>query len=300
MHIGSVIVGMDFNETSMVAARWAAEQFAPDANLTLVHVVAPAERPAFVADLLPEAHTIESSARRRAEERMREMAGSISRSAQFEIRVGKPHEEIVEVARARHADVIIIGPHDDRHAGSRWLGATAERIVRASATPVLVAIDPPPRPPRTLLVPISEGRLAPSILAWAGRFAETFDAELKLLHVWSESLYAYVASRAHAGTSDDLAAQRVVEQEIRDATTHWLADLTEAGFRSHRAAAIVRHGDVADVTVDIAAATHADLIVMGRSGGFAIAPSPFGSTLRTVLHRAPCSVFVVTEPLDGL
>jgi nucleotide-binding universal stress UspA family protein len=290
---------MNFNETSMVAARWAAEHFAPDADLTLVHVVAPPDRPAFAAELLPATDTIESSARRNAEERMREAIASISPRARFEIRVGKPHEQIVETARARRADVIIIGPHDDRHGRSRWLGATAERIVRESPTPVLVAIDPPPRPPRTLLVPVSESRLTASILAWASRFAETFDAEVKLLHVWSESLYAYVASRALGGSSDDLEAQRIVEQEIRDATTHWLADLTEAGFRGRRAAAIVRHGQVADATLEIAAATHADLIVMGRSGGLAIAPSPFGSTLRTVLHRAPCSVFVVAEPLAG-
>jgi nucleotide-binding universal stress UspA family protein len=196
--------------------------------------------------------------------------------------------------------VIIVGPHDDRHARSRWLGATAERIVRTSPIPVLVAVDPPPRPPQTLLVPVNESRLTGSILAWAGHFAESFDAEVKLLHVWSESLYAYVASMSHAESSDDLVAQRLVEQEIRDATTHWLADLTEAGFRGRRAAAIVRHGQVADVTLDIAAATHADLIVMGRSGGLVMSPPPFGSTLRTVLHRAPCSVFVVAEPLAGL
>jgi nucleotide-binding universal stress UspA family protein len=31
-----------------------------------------------------------------------------------------------------------------------------------------------------------------------------------------------------------------------------------------------------------------------------MSPPAFGSTLRTVLHRAPCSVFVVAEPLPEL
>jgi len=300
MRIESVIVGLDFSETSIAAARWAAEHFAPNANITLVHVVALPDRPTFAAELLPATDTIESAARRSAERHMWGAIASISPRAEFEIRVGEPHEQIVDAARVRHADVILVGPHDDRHERSRWLGATAERIVRTSPIPVLVAVDPPPRAPRTLLVPVNESRLTGSILAWASRFAETFDAEVKLLHVWSESLYAYVASMAHAGSSDDLAAQRVVEQEIRDSTTHWLADLTEAGFRGRRAAAIVRHGQVADVTLDIAAATHADLIVMGRSGGLVMSPPPFGSTLRSVLHHTPCSVFVVAEPLAGL
>jgi nucleotide-binding universal stress UspA family protein len=291
---------MDFSETSIVAARWAVEHFAPNADITLVHVIDLPERPAFAEELLPATDTIESVARRSAERHMRNAIASISPRAGFEIRFGKPHEQIVEAARARRAEVIIVGPHDDRHARSRWLGATAERIVRTSPIPVLVAVDPPPRPPQTLLVPVNESRLTGSILAWASQFAESFDAEVKLLHVWSESLYAYVASMSHAESSDELTAQRAVEQEIRDATTHWLADLTEAGFRGRRAAAIVRHGQVADVTLDIAAATHADLIVMGRSGGLVMSPPPFGSTLRTVLHRAPCSVFVVAEPLAGL
>jgi nucleotide-binding universal stress UspA family protein len=291
---------MDFSETSIVAARWAVEHFAPNADMTLVHVIDLPERPAFAEELLPATDTIESVARRSAERHMRKAIASISPRAGFEIRFGKPHEQIVEAARARRAEVIIVGPHDDRHARSRWLGATAERIVRTSPIPVLVTVDPPPRPPQTLLVPVNESRLTGSILAWASQFAESFDAEVKLLHVWSESLYAYVASMSHAESSDELTAQRAVEQEIRDATTHWLADLTEAGFRGRRAAAIVRHGQVADVTLDIAAATHADLIVMGRSGGLVMSPPPFGSTLRTVLHRAPCSVFVVAEPLAGL
>jgi len=290
---------MDFSETSIITARWAAEHFAPDAEITLVHAISQPDRPRFAEQLLPSTDTIESAACRSGGRRMSDAIRSIASRAKFEIRVGKPHEEIVETARKRHADVIVVGPHDDRHARSRWFGATAERIVRTSPTPVLVVVDPPARPPRTVLVPVSESRLTESILAWASLFAETFDAEVKLLHVWSESLYAYVGSMAHAGASDDLAAQRVVEQELHEATNHWLSDLTAAGFQGRRASAIVRHGEVADVALDIAAAAQADLIVMGRSGGFAIAPSPFGSTLRTVLHRAPCSVFVVSEPLPG-
>ena len=47
MRIRSVVVGMDFSETSIVAARWAAEHFAPNADITLVHVVALPDRPAF-------------------------------------------------------------------------------------------------------------------------------------------------------------------------------------------------------------------------------------------------------------
>ena len=49
MRIRSVVVGMDFSEPSVVAARWAVEHFAPDADITLLHVIDLPARPAFAA-----------------------------------------------------------------------------------------------------------------------------------------------------------------------------------------------------------------------------------------------------------
>lgn len=296
MRIQNVVVGMDFSETSIAGARWVANQFEPDADVTLVHVVTPPERSVFAAPVLPSIELLVSAARQCAEDRMREVAASIAPRARSQIRMGKPHEQIVEAGQEAGANLIVIGPHDERHQRSRWLGATAERIVRTSTIPVLVTIDPPARRPRTLLVAVDSNRLTDAVLAWADHFAGAFDADVKLLHVWSDSLYAYVASMSNITTTDEGAAKRDFEKNIRNAATHWLEDLTARGFHGRRASAIVGHGRPASVTLEIAAASHADLIVMGRSGG----PALFGSTLRTVLHHATCSVFVVTEPLAGL
>jgi len=295
----SLIVGMDFSDSTITGARWVADQFAPGAELTLVHVVDPPDRPSFIERLLPPAGEIESPAVADAATRMRDLIAGAFPSARSEIRVGKPHEQILEVARERHADVVVVGPHGDRPRPHSWLGSTAERVVRGSRPPVLVTINPRISRPRTILVPIDERRLTESILLWAGHFAETFDADVKLLHVWSEAIYNHVRSMSRVGTRDAAAAQREIEKEVHDAATHWLGDLSATGFRGDRATAMVSHGNPGDVTLEMAAACDADLIVMGRSGGGAIAPALLGSTLRTVLHHATGPVFVITEPITG-
>ena len=299
MRVESLVVGMDFRDAAIAGARWAAEHFAPGAEMTLIHVIDPPDRPGFIASILPSAREIESPAVEQAEQRMRELIPGVFGSARFEVRVGKPHEQIVEAAKARRADVVVVGPHGDRPKPYAWLGSTAERVVHGSPAPVLVAINPPTARPRTLLVPIDESRLTESILEWAGQLAKDFGADVKLLHVWSEAIYNHVRSMARVGTSDPAAARQEIEQEVRDAATHWLAALASTGVRGQRATAIVSHGKAGDVTLEMAAACNADLIVMGRSAGGALAPALLGSTLRTVLHHAPVPVFVVTEPVAG-
>jgi nucleotide-binding universal stress UspA family protein len=300
MRIESVLVAMDFSESAIAGARWVVEHFAPSADVTLVCVIVPPDRPGFVESLLPPPDAFEAPAREAAELRMRDLMASIAPGARCDIRVGTPHHEILEAARTRHVDLVVVGPHGDSVKPRAWLGSTAERIVHGSTVPVLVTTGVPATRPRTLLVPVDENRLAESVLRWAGQLATSFDAKVKLLHVWSEAIYSHVASMARVGTSDPEAAHREIEKEVHDAAAHWLADLGAAGVRGRRATAIVSHGKPGDVTLDLAASSHADLIVIGRSGRGAIRSVLLGSTLRTVLHNATCPVFVVTETAPSL
>ncbi len=299
MQIGSLIVGMDFSHATIAGARWVSEHLAPGAEVTLVHVIDPPDRPGFIAGVLPSERDIESPAVQQAEEQMRELISTVFGSARSEVRVGKPHEQIVEAVKARRADAVVVGPHGARPRPYAWLGSTAERVVHASPVPVIVTINPPATRPRTLLVPVDEGRLTESILAWAGHLAKELDADVKLLHVWSDAIYNHVRSMARIGTSDAAAARREIDKEVHDAATHWLTDLAYTGFRGQRATAIVSHGNAGEVTLEMAATCNADLIVMGRSAGGTLVPALLGSTLRTVLHHATGPVFVVTQPVAG-
>ena len=295
MASGSILVGIDFSECSIAAARWVSEVYSPESTLTLVHVVAPPERPRFAPSQLP-LERIQAMALEDAAMRMRDAMATLPASTRSEIRVGAPHEVMRQLAGDSGADLIAIGPHGDRPGTHSWLGTTAERIIRSSPVPVLVCANPPSARPRRILVPIDDFSLTEAILVTARFLAERFDAEVKLLHVWSDSVYGYVASmsRLTARGAGDAAHQ--LEKELNDSAMHWLADFTAAGFHSGRATATVTHGKPGVATLDMAVAMHADLIVVGRRGSGLVAPTLLGSTLRTVLNGAPCPVLVVVPP----
>ena len=216
-----------------------------------------------------------------------------------EIRVGKPYEEITASAAATGADLVIVGPHSDRPRSRKFLGTTAERVVRTSPVPVLVATNPPAGRPRRMLVPIDDSSITPMLLAWTHDLATTFDADVTLLHVWSNAVYSHVASMSYAVAKREDDARREIEKELNDAAAQWLETLARTGIKRERVTAKVTHGKAGDATLDAAAEMSADLIVMGRRGSGLIVPALLGSTVSTVLHGATCPVLVVVDPPES-
>ncbi len=66
-----------------------------------------------------------------------------------EVRVGRAHEAIVDAARSRGADLIVIGRHGRQTLGRAWFGGTAQKVIGLADCPVLVHVrpaNPHPRP----------------------------------------------------------------------------------------------------------------------------------------------------------
>ena len=57
---------------------------------------------------------------------------------QAEVRIGKPHREIVAEAKEAGADLIVIATHGYTGLKHAFIGSTAERVVRHASCPVLV------------------------------------------------------------------------------------------------------------------------------------------------------------------
>ncbi len=296
MNVERMLIGMDFSEVAIRSAKWASQYFAPDAEIILAHVIELPDRPLFARRALPAEGVIEGAAREYAATHLREVATFLtSRTARREIRVGKPHEGMAGLVRETHADLVVIGPHDDRPRPSKFLGTTAERVVRTSQVPVLVAGSPPAGTPRNILVPIDDAAITPAVLAWTRDLADRFDADVTLLHVMSNAVYSHVASMSHATAANESEARHDIQQELAQAGAHWLEELARTGVARDRVTAAVANGKPGDVAVEMAAAMHADLIVLGRRGSGLVAPALLGSTVGTVLHGARCPVLVITE-----
>jgi nucleotide-binding universal stress UspA family protein len=300
MTFDKIVIGMDFSDTAIRAATWASEHFATKADVALVHVIDPPDQPPFGRHLLPPPDVVEGEAREYAATHLREIAASLrAGSVRSEIRVGKPYEQITKLARDTAADLVVVGPHGDRPRPSKFLGTTAERIVRTSPVPVLVATNPPLGRPHKLLVPVDDLSITPTLLEWTRDLATDFDADVTLLHVWSNAVYSHVASMSYAAKANEADAREEISAELRDAGLRWLNEIARTGIQRDRVTAAVTHGNPGDAAIELANAVHADLIVLGRRGTGLVAPALLGSTVGTVLHGSPCPVLVVTEPHDG-
>lgn len=301
MNLHKILIGVDFSQPSTAGAKWVSEFLASDAELTLLHVVEPVHHPQFASGLLPSEESLDSAAREDAMQRLRDVASYLTASEPAcLVRVGTPHEVIVNVAREGGFDLVVIGPHGDRPRRSRFLGTTADRIVRTSPVPVLVATHPPAWAPRHLLVPVDEASITPRLLESVRELAERFDADITLLHVWSNAVYSHVASMSYATAhGNEQAARDEIARELHQASVHWLNEVARTGIARERMTATVTYGHAGDVTVDTAASTHADLIVLGRRTTRVVAPALLGSTIGTVLHEARCPILIVTEESGG-
>ena len=300
MKTDSIVVAIDFGAPATAAARWVATHFAPSAALTLVHVVPPADRPRFASGHLPDAAHVEALAREDAEARLRELAAWLTAApTRCIVRTGRPHEEIAAVAREVDADLVVIGPHGDRPTPSGPLGTTADRIARTAPVSVLVVRAPRDHAPRNLLVPVDDAPITPALLGAAHELADRFDAEITLLHVWSDTAYGDVQVLAYAGEAHGEGGWSAADTAMRNAGARWLLEMASTGIAHDRVSAAVTHGTPGRMTLEMADAIGADLIVLGRQGAGLVVPMLLGSTVGTVVKGANCPVLVVAGPLPG-
>jgi nucleotide-binding universal stress UspA family protein len=297
MKIRSILAATDLDSPSIAAARWALEQLAPRAEATLLHVIDPPDRPSFGEHLLPPREEVELAAREYARARLRDIAdlelGGVPRCT---IRTGRPHEVIADVATELNSELVVIGPHGSRPRPHKFLGTTAERVARSAPAPVLIGTNPPSGPARRILVPVDDAEITPTLLDWTRRVAEQFDAEVKLLHVWSDAVFSHVASMMYATAPNEEAARGEISSELRDVATQWLREMIRTGIRRDRVKSAVTYGKAGARALDVAESMQADLIIVGRTGASLLRAAFLGSTIGTIIHGARCPVLVVTKP----
>lgn len=291
---------MDFSDAAISAAKWASQCFAPAADLVLVHAIELPHRPIFAIGAMPPSDAIQAAALDFATSRIDEVARSLSTAnIQKEIRPGKPTDVIHQVVFDVGADLVAIGPHGMRPHTAGLLGSVADRIVRLSPVSVLVAKNPRQRTPERILVAVDDSRMTPHVLAQARSLADMFDAQVTLVHVWSDAVYSHVASMSYATAHHEHKARREIRDEITNEGHRWLEKLAHTGLGADRAKVVVTHGNAGDETLTIAERLDPDLIILGRRGSGLVAAALLGSTLGTVVNRASCPVLVVADPGEG-
>jgi nucleotide-binding universal stress UspA family protein len=141
--IRTIVHPSDFSRASTPAFKRAVEMAKDNrAQLLVVHVLAPAA-PIMMADgYVPRKvyEEMEAAARAEAQKQLRRLVEQAKRSG---VRVrpllleGVAHERIVQAARSRKADLVVIGTHGRTGFARFFLGSVASRVLAIASCPVL-------------------------------------------------------------------------------------------------------------------------------------------------------------------
>ena len=283
-----VVVGVDFARQSGYAAEWIARHVADAGELILVHCLEIPQPPRFLRGAMPDPAQVEATLRSGAEARLAELRHTLGHpNCRGVIRVGKPSEQICQMADETAADLVVAGEHGARRGIWSLMGSTAEKLL-ACPRPVLLARGLPEGPPRRILAAVEEDSAAPRVLAWGKTLAAKFGAELTAIHVVSDSLY-WCTERMYGANEG-----RKMEETLHQQAGNWLRQqLDAAGIGAEEAAIRIVTGQP-DYAIPVAAESlEADLILIGRRSAAGLASAVIGSASRSVIQYATCSVLVL-------
>jgi len=136
-----ILVPVDGSEQAREACEFAMAEF-PEADLTLLHVINPADAGYSVQASIPTfSEEWYERQKEQAQERFDEIgADARERGIEVEgvIEVGKPTHVIVEYVEDNDIDQIVMGSHGRSGVSRILLGSVAETVVRRSPVPVTV------------------------------------------------------------------------------------------------------------------------------------------------------------------
>jgi nucleotide-binding universal stress UspA family protein len=281
----SIVVGVDDSAESRraVALAWKIAQ-AAGAPLVPVHAVPDLwlaggldEMPVMLAEIR---NALLHDSLSQIERLLAEVLPSAAR-AHLEVRSGAAAVAIPAVARARGAELIVLGGWEHgplaRGLGRGTPHYLERSVIRTLDLPLLVVGQPRKSFTRVLAAVDLSDAAVPTIKT-AERFARLLRGELRIAHV-VERLRMADPPTAELDQDD-------LSQRSRDMFDRLLAP----SVREH---AVVRNGPVAETIVEEAAAWHADLLVVGSHGKGWADRLLLGSTTERLLNALPTSLLVV-------
>ncbi|MCW5643282.1 MAG: universal stress protein [Rhodoferax sp.] len=287
-----LLVATDLTALSRHAAHRAAmlAQQQTQASLELLHVL---ETPmlAELRRLLGHAEAdMEQRVEAQGREAMQQLADEIAQRhgihAQWHVTAGRVPAAILEQARTSDAGMLIVGASSAAMLRQWVLGATADRLLRATTRPILFVRQPPHEAYRRVLVPVDFSPCATAALAHARAVAPA--AQVLLMHVCA---LAYEGKMRFAGVADTTVMQ-YRQQSRRDAQARLQALADAAGLASPQWTGVVTLGDPGRDILTQQVELDADLIVMGKQGADKTRELLLGSVTQQVLGQAHCDLLV--------
>ena len=193
---------------------------------------------------------------------------------------------IVDTARAKGVDLIVMTTHG-RSGLSRWaLGSVTERVLQQTPCPVLAV-----RPNHTIsrvLFPLDGSRLAEASLVPGLAIARLLGAEVVLFHAVTRE----GPSLPGVKRPDDAAAPARVT--VREDPVAYLSDVAARfDLSPGKCRTIVREGAAGQQILDVAAEEQVDLVAMATHGYTGVRRWLYGSTTEKVLRGTHKGMLIV-------
>jgi nucleotide-binding universal stress UspA family protein len=216
----------------------------------------------------------------------------------LEVQVGSPAEVIVEVAQAKHVELIAMAAHGWGGL-KRWaLGSVTDKVVHAAHVPVFVVrttLELAEYPPllRRVLVPLDGSELARQALPLASELAAAAGAELVLLNAFAPTILIHYPS-----VMADSSLAELYNTTYPEMRAQALANLEATAKQIHEQYGLkvtcqVCPGLPADVIIDEAKEEGADLVVMSTHGYSGLKRWTLGSVADKVLHAGHTPLLLV-------
>ncbi len=280
-----ILVATDFSTRSDRALRRAsllARQFS--AQLIILNVVND-DQPAHIVEVK----------RREAEAFLRELAQTLCENdklpGESRVELGAPFQKIIDTAEEFDADLIVLGPHRRQILRDTFLGTTAERTIRYSRKPVLMANAVPVGRYDSILIAtdLSDGSAVAARGAKdLGLLEDTKVLALNVLDVGGSPV-------ARAAMTAKEITERVAEKEAY--ADKRLEEFTrKVGIVAQRRVVKLSEELTAMAIENAAKDSTADLIVLGTHGESGFMKWLIGSVAESVLSHSEVDVLAVPPP----
>jgi nucleotide-binding universal stress UspA family protein len=278
-----ICVGTNFSpdaDRALQSAAHLARMF--QAEVLVVHVVeVPHAYQRILSPVQSRLHSVEEISERAAERCRSLVAAPYLRGipVQYQIRTGVPFVDLIDAARIAHADLLLLG-HQARSGAQRLLlGSTAERVLRKSIIPVLIAKKTFTQAPTSILAPTDLSEGSEPALQMAATLARCWGARLTFLHVVEPVFQADVWPLDPAKVEVFLAEPEELEPE-------WQITMEKVQLGGVNFERRTLNGAATVEITRTAKEVGAELIVMGTH-------ALLGSVAEQVAREAECSVLTV-------
>lgn len=203
--------------------------------------------------------------------------------------LGDPFQGIVAAAEDIGPSMLVLGPHRRRALKDIFVGTTADRAIRQSRWPVLMAHGMPAAPYRRILLAVDFSDYCADAIRAIRTLGLDSGATTVAVHVFDAAGQGLLF-QALAGEDQAEAARASAERAAIRAMTQFFDAL---GFTPPIRLQYPSSGDAAPVICTAATETGADLIVIGSHGRGGIGRVALGSVAEEMLRIAERDILIV-------